>query len=368
MQDVCYNVNMKILNLFKKQRNTGAILDTRQDQEKEKDYKFEEIVASANPVNWVEKTSSEWRKFPIYDQDGSSSCVAQTLGKLLGIIYWLKNGSYVHFSATDIYQKRANKPSPGMLGIDAFNIAHDSGVTLEELVPSQKMNDAQMDNTIIPEYKRKVGEIFKIPNYVILPNGDIEVVASTIQTTGKGVMVWFFWKTDEWTDVPTIKYPTLEKSNAYLHSVTAVDFALYNGEKAIIVDDSWGSSYGKAGQRVITEDFFKARNFFSAYPLNFVFDTVDTNKPHYVFAKNLSFTTDTSVKDPDVVALQDILKYEGFFPLNTTSTGYYGAITAKGVLQFQLKYAVDSVDVLNSLGGKNVGPKTIQKLNELYGN
>ena len=102
---------------------SGAIIDIRPEEEKEKDYHFGEIVAAANPVNWVEKPQSAWRKFPIFNQDGSGSCVAQTLAKLLGILYWLKNQLYVHFSATHIYQRRSNKPYGGMAGVDAFNIA-----------------------------------------------------------------------------------------------------------------------------------------------------------------------------------------------------------------------------------------------------
>jgi peptidoglycan hydrolase-like protein with peptidoglycan-binding domain len=54
------------------------------------------------------------------------------------------------------------------------------------------------------------------------------------------------------------------------------------------------------------------------------------------------------------------------FPLNTESTGYYGSITAKGVLEWQLKHNVAPVDEINSLQGRRVGPATIAKLNEIY--
>ena len=102
-------------NIFK----SGAIIDTRLKEKKLKDFKFEEIVANVNPVNWIEKTPDQWRKFPIFQQNGSGSCVAQTEAKELGIMRWLKDGIYVHFSATDIYQQRANKPSAGMNAADA---------------------------------------------------------------------------------------------------------------------------------------------------------------------------------------------------------------------------------------------------------
>jgi hypothetical protein len=376
----------KFLNLFsKKQMGTGANLDTRSQEEKDKDYYLGEIVASINPVDWIEKPKETWRKFPIFNQNGSGSCVANTMAKLLGILYWLRNGVYVHFSALHIYQRRANKPSGGMGGVDAFDIAR-KGVTLEVLAPSQSMTDVQMDSYKIDEYKERVGEVFSIPKYVQLPIKDIDAVASVIQTTQKGVMLWFYFKIDEWTEHPIVKNPNLTASDPSVgrHSVSGVDYTLINGKKAIIIDDSWGTSYGLAGQRIIDEDFFKTRNFFAAYPLNFVFEEPIQpepvpGKPKYVFTQKLVFIPwDIANNGPidsvlnekqkkDVIALQDILKYEGFFPTNTVSTGYYGAITAKGVLGWQKKYAVASIEELDSLSGKLIGPKTIDKLNELFG-
>ncbi|MCR4342588.1 MAG: peptidoglycan-binding protein [Patescibacteria group bacterium] len=367
---------------------SGALIDTRGDAEKENDYQFGEIVAATNPVNWVEKPQSAWRKFPIFNQDGSGSCVAQTLVKLLGILYWLKNQLYVHFSATHIYQRRSNKPSGGMAGVDAFNIAR-KGATLEELVPSQNMTDSQMDGTEIPQYKQDVGSVFKIGNYVSLPIKDIDTIASVIQTTSKAVMVWFYFKGDEWTDVPTIKYSDLNlyASDTSRHSVTAVDFALYQGKKALIIEDSWGQFFGLNGQRVITEDFLRVRNWFAAYPISFAFEdqtqpqpqpSPGPTKPKYTFTKPLEFIPWDSAKNQpanvvlhenqktDVVALQNILKYEGHFPSNVASTGYYGSITAKAVYAFQVAHKVAPLSELDSLRGRRVGPKTIRALNEIY--
>ncbi len=340
----------------------GAKLDTRTEEEKLKDYKFEEIVSSTAPVNWKEKSQSQWRKFPIFDQDGSGSCVAQTMAKLLGIMYWLVNGIYVHFSATHIYQRRMNKPEGGMNGDDVFKIASE-GVTLEELVPSQKMSDSEMDAVVIPEYKKKVGEIFKISkNWITLPVKDIETVASVIQQTGKGIMLWFYFKYDEWDKDPNLKYDdvVLGATTTSRHSVAGVDFTLYNSKKAIVIDDSWGPKSGNgAGQRVIDETFFNARNWYARYPMNFQFaESSDPNKPIYTFSNDLKFSATVTYGNPDVVALQNCLKYLGLFPINTESTGYFGALTKKSVQNFQIKYGLNPDGV--------VGKITRSKLNELF--
>ena len=353
---------------------SGALIDDRPPEEKENDYQFSETVAAINPVTYVEKTSAQWRKFPIFNQNGSGSCVAQTLAKLLGVIYWLKNQVYVHFSATDIYQRRANKPNGGMGGVDAFSIA-SKGVTLEELVPSQNMTDAQMDATVIPPYKHDVGSVFKVPNYLSLPIKDIDTVASVIQTTGKAVMVWFYFEYREWTDEPTIMNPSLDMNapTTCRHSVAAVDFCLYNGKKALIIDESWGKNITQfQSQRVITEDFFKARNFYAAYPMSFIFDDqtvpvptptpTPVTKPRYTFKNELTF----GETNADIKALQDILRFEGFYPVNVSSTGFYGAITASGFYKWQLKHNVADYATLQKYMGKSVGPRSIVILNNLY--
>jgi hypothetical protein len=360
---------MSLLDLFKPQeQGTGALLDYRPDSLKEKDYKFEELVASAAPVVWEEKKPEAWRKFPIYNQNGSGSCVAQTAAKLLGISYWLKNKQYVHFSATDIYQQRVNKPNAGMGGADVFGIVAKNGATLEELAPSQKMTDRQMDSVVIPDYKREVGRVFRVSNYLTLPAGNMEQIASVIQQTGKGVMVWFYFVSSEWTEQPKLLDLSLtpNASRALRHSVTAVDFTLIKGKKFLIIEDSWGPKHGLGGQRLISEEFFAKRNFFAGYLMNFQFDQKPATKPTARFRVPMEYSPTFRVVE-DVRKLQDILKYEGLFPQNVESTGYYGSVTAKAVLEFQLKYAVASVTELKALGGKVCGSATLDKLNKLYG-
>lgn len=349
------------------QFQSGAVIDIRSAQEKVRDYKFKELVSAIDPVNWQEKSQEQWRKFPIFNQNGSGSCVAQTEAKELGIMRYLKDGNYVHFSATDIYQRRANKPAAGMAAVDVRKIAQQ-GVTLEALAPSQNLNDAQMDGQAIEPYKREVGSIFAVPNYVELPSADIETIASVIQRTQKGVMVWFYFIISEWTNRPAVIQQglDLQAQTTARHSVTAVDYTLVGGKKALIIEDSWGSSFGIAGQRVIDEDFFMARNWYAGNLVNFKFDDqtqpqpTPTPKPIHVFNVDLEFGQTNN----DIKALQDILRYEGMFPANVQSTGYFGAVTLKGVQSFQVKYGVI---VPGESGYGRVGPKTRKTLNDNYG-
>ena len=349
-------------NIFNK-KGTGAEIDIRPPSEQIKDYDFREVVASVNKVDWYEKPEKDWRSFPIFDQNGSGSCVAQTLAKMLGIMYWLIHGVYVHFSATHIYQRRSNKPNGGMIGVEAFEIVRKGGATLEVLVPSQKMTDRQMDSVDIHEYKKRVGEIFKIGNHIGTPVKDIDLIASIIQTTKKPIMTWCWASYSEWDrDVPIIKDENLTLYTAPVrHSITVVDFTLYKGKKALIIEDSWGAKRGKAGRRIITEDFFEKRNWFNRYFMNFVFNDEVIEIPSHKFSKKMYF----GENNDEIKALQDFLKALGLFPTNIGSTGFYGAITAKAVYNFQVKYKVADMGELNALQGRIVGDKTLSALNKI---
>lgn len=358
----------------------GANIDTRPEHEKEKDFSAKETIASFAPVNWVEKGPSQWRKFPIQNQDGSGSCVAQTKKKMNGINVWLKTGRYVTFSASHTYQRRFNKPESGMNGFDVFEIERKGGVTLEEFAPSELMNDSQMDAVKVEGPALEVAKIFLGANHVGFTPKNIDEVASTIQQTGKGVMVWFYFENREWTDVPVVLNPNLDlyAASTARHSVTAVDFCLWNGEKALIIEDSWGKFNQWNGQRVITESFYKARNWYARYSLGFKYEEgqpAPTPTPGHKFTMPMEFiplTPSGEISNEvlhgkqavEVVFLQDLLKKEGCMPTNISSTGYYGAITCKAVMAFQKKYGIDAS---SSPEGKHVGPKTMAQLNKIQG-
>lgn len=365
----------------------GALIDTRPQEAKAKDYRFDELVTSAAPVRWIKKKPSEYRKFPIFDQGNSGSCVAQTGKKQLGVYTAQKTGVFIPLSASHIYQRRSNRPGGGMIGDNAFQIMQQ-GTTLSVFADDERMTDAEMDAISVNPFEASIGESFKIGNYMIVGAKDIDLIASIIQETGKAVMVWFYFTGKEWTARPAVldSKLKLDAGSTIRHSVAAVDFTLTDdGKKALIIDDSWGPSAGNgAGQRVVDEDFFTARNWFAAHFMNFAFEdqtqpTPDPSpeRPKHTFSRQLDFIEWNDVKgEPadidkhtgqmsDVIWLQDVLKYEGLFPANVDSSGYYGAVTAKAVLAFQKKYKVAPDSELDPLQGRTVGPKTRQQLNKL---
>ncbi len=332
----------KILGIFNKsgggnEYNLGILFH----ESDEKIPKFNEIVAKANQVEWKEIDINKLPQYTVRNQDGSSSCVAFSMNLLASVLYQKRTGNAVDFSPRWTYSKRFNKPKEGMWAYDAFNIAANDGFLLEDILKSDNLGEVDMNSPVIYPWYKDVAAPFRLDKNepISLPVGDIDAVASVIQTTKKPVMVWFNFGSGEWNKVVSLS----SKNAEYAHSVVAIDYGMYQGKKCLVIQDSWGLIDNTfSGKRIIPEDFYAKRNLFAGYPMRFKFDA-NTDKPHY---------------DGSVKSLQDCLKYEGLFPGNVDSTGVFGTITTNAVKAFQAKYGLAQVGT--------VGPLTTKKLEELY--
>ena len=340
----------------------GACIDNRTEEEKKKDYNIKEVVASVAVVDWKEKKEQDWRKFQDQNQGQSGSCVMNTIKKLASVLLWLKEKTYIPFSAA-FYQLRSNKPEPGMIGVEAFEIWRKNGLPLEQLVPSENMTDAEMDAIQVEQYEKDIAKNFAISNHIGLDNGDFETLASVIQQTGKAIMAWFYFTSEEWSKlVPTIDVSDLSLFSALRHSVAVVDFFLVDGKKYLLIEDS--AHFGGLTRRLISEEFFKSRNFFIRYPMTFKFqenveeENIETD---ICFKYDLEFGMKNNLY---VVKLQNLLKKLGYFPENIDSTGNYGAITVKAVKDFQLAKGI--ISSVEDLGAGRCGPKTREFINSNY--
>ena len=332
--------------------------DLRSEIDKEKDYSQIEFVASASPVNWVGKQLHEWRSFPTLNQFFTFKCVAFTVAKLAIINFWLKTKEIIIFSPNSIYDYRANKPEGGMIGNNAFEIWQDKGISLVAVCKSDQVKES--DPVFISLFAKEVAKGFKLGNHITIPAGDFDRVASTIQITGKGVMVWFYFTSREWSrEVPKImdNLAGPYESRSSRHSVTAGDFGVplgfvatlaeINGKQALKIEDS--AHFGVISVRYITREFFNARNFLAKYPMQFNYeDPAQPTVPKPVYVKG------------NTVSLQNSLKHYGTFPSNIASTGFFGPITAKAVSLFQIK------EGLHPTGTGTVGPLTAARLKLLY--
>lgn len=328
--------------------NYKGASDLRTPEEKARDFVQTEFVASASPVNWVEKLPHEWRSFPVLNQFFTFKCVAFTTAKLALINFWLKTKELLKFSPNSIYDYRTNKPSPGMVGEDAFLIWEDKGISLEAVARSEQIREE--DPFELSLFSKEVAKGFKLGNHITIPDKDFDRVASTIQVTGKGVMTWFYFTSREWS--PEIPIVMDSLTNPYVqeasrHSVTAVDYGLINGKEYLKIEDS--AHFGGRNIRYVSREFFVARNFLIKYPMQFNYE--DPANPTLPKPKYINGNT---------VSLQNCLKHYGTFPINIASTGVFGPITRKAVSDFQVR------EGLHPTGTGAVGPLTDARLKVLY--
>lgn len=320
-------------------KNYIGCIDTQTSEQKQKNYKFEEVCTAPAPVIWLER---DWLKlYPIRDQAQSGTCVTQTYANELGIIFKQKYNEWIDFSASFPYQARKYPSTSGCNSEDVYSVFPKIGNLYEQFMPSQKMSDSQVMLVPKKSYYDDLAKVYKVAR-IELPI-DFETIASTIQATGKGVMVWFRFSSAEWTNTPKV----LPQPTTSGHSVTAIDYILKGGKKYLVIQDSWGLNYAMVGYRLISEEYFKARCFLASYLMNFVpqNNEVLPERPHFVLNS--------------VSKAKDCLKWEGLFPANVPSNDVADNIFRTALISYQKRYIINP-----TLG--NFGPLTNAHLLSIY--
>lgn len=343
---------------------TGLIIDPRLKEKQQEDFEAKEIL-KAVPVKWIPKKPEDFRYipgYPVFHQDNSGSCVAQTIAQLLGVENYLEEKKFVCYSARDIYSSRKNFPNPGMWTQNGMEIGYKQGASLEQLMLSQKLNEKEMNKSIdrktIDEQMALIG---KGGNYLKVSLRNFDEVAQILKT-GKAVTIGARFNPGDWRTGEVIT----RMKGSYGHLVTGLDFGLWKGKRALFFKNSWGSEWGFKGWGVITEDRIAGLHPFSYYFQVLKNTWRDSDavvpKPRFNFKHNLVYGSRTL----EVEKLQEALKFLELFPQNTISTGMYLNITASAVMKFQIKYKVASIEELNFLRGRRVGSKTRKVLNEIF--
>lgn len=322
--------------------HSGALPDDVSEEEKAKRYDQSEVVATVGPVSWIKKKN--YRSFPVRKQDGSGSCVMQSLEKERGIVAQNKYGEFVIFSANPSYQLRANPGTSGSNFDDLVKATNYGGI-LEVLSPSQSLTDIQMMAVPKGKYFDDMAKIFGAKRITMA--NDIDVIASTIENTGKGVGITIRFGKGEWFYNQEVKELLPPDQWIWGHRVCAVDYTLNEaGVKCLVIEDS--ACEDGFPQRLVPESFLLHRsNWKPNYMMNFkTYAELDIipEKPHF---------------DGSIISAQKCFKYEGFFPANVSEIENWGPVTIKACVGFQQKYGIEP-----ALG--NLGPITRGKLLELY--
>lgn len=360
------------------EQSTGAILDPRPIVERLQDWRDEETgLASAATLIWddIDLKDLEDPYPPRRYQKSSSSCMAQSGATVLGVEN-TSEGDFIVLSALPTYRNRSNYPGEGMHLQEILSYLCKPYACLEEQLPSQNMTEGEMnaaakDLTVDQENK---AEFYRANGYFTLPI-DIDKVAGIIEQ-GKAVeLIMFFLREEYWKEVPIIKESGLKNNSddfrIQRHGIAAVKYGMYKGKKAIVIKDSSGPSSSikvngqPSGLRIITEDFFDRRCYGAGYLIYRKNEADTTPKPHHTFTTPLWYGL---MGNADVVALQDILKYEGHFDINTPSTGNMLQMTCSALKKSQVAHGIMDFADEPDVRKVRFGPKSTALYNSLYGN
>lgn len=343
-------------------------------EEEAKLIRVEEIIpnAAAAAPAMKETDPSKWKTWPRRDQAQSSSCTYQARAKAAGILREQATGEFVEYSAAG-YNDRSNAPDEGSSPYEAFVNWKEDGIGLEVLEPSQLLSEADLAKVKRSPFDKEVAKISRIDDFAGLPVGDFDAIVATLAATGKGIPLGFFATSKEWKrDVPVILDPTLTAGRAGVrHEVTATaNFGIWNGEEGFTIEDSWGGTgIQDKGVRWITRSFFEKRNYIlPLYPLTFkTYQQIGVvpARPKVRFDRDLEF----GMSGADVRSLQEVFKWEGFFPANHPGSELFHNLTLECVRKFQVRYGIFPEGTASTTPGfGRVGPKTRAVLNKLYSN
>jgi hypothetical protein len=332
---------------------TGVAKDPRTKEEKKKDWNAKELLGFAPVVEWKEK--KEWKSFTPRNQKSTSSCVPQSISKILEVNEKKETGKTIVFSASKPYADRTNEGEGSYL-YEMLKYAVEGKYTTEDNIQSQNLNsDNEMSEKARnwSERDTKIGLKYSGKSYLLI-DLNMDTIAYWV-SQGYGVSALFYFNSKEWSPkYPVIKDKSLTRDRALCHAVSVVDFGLISKKKFLKIEDS--AHFGGRVERWISEDFFKR-----CFGAGFIFDKPNEEPisiPHE-FTKIMTFgQTSTEIK-----FLQERLKVEGYFPLNIPSSGFFGEITRQAVEKYQRDNKVASEWELNLVKGKIVGKKSIQALN-----
>lgn len=314
----------------------GVVEDPRSLDEKALDYKHEDLAMGEVPLNWVDIKDKVIKTYEIQNQDGSLSCVAQAVAKLLAI-HELKEGrSYTRLCPKVIYDFRENYPQGGMWLPNALAIGCSVGACEETMLPCDMKGETFMnDKSLISAEMLNNALNYRGLYYFEITDRSIDNIAQVL-AQDYGVLLGFRFDYDEWTDVPVVHADSTKKLG---HGTAGTDYCLYEGEKSLNMDDSWGPGQAKGGTRIITERFLNARCFYAGYI---------TSLPNFRFTKTLRYGS----VGIDVRKLQEVLNKNG---ANIIIDGKFGNRTKVAVILYQKAHSL--------VGDGIVGPKTREVLN-----
>lgn len=335
--------------------NPGGIKD-RVDN---RDFQFSEVGFGTPPFDWNKGYDVEKELtivLPVKDQGNSFSCGGQAWATYAGALEAFFSKTLEERSAKFFYAQTYQQGG-GSNGRDNANVFINSGAARETVLTSYENGNPPSEAFItrgqdITDTSRNDATSDRGFSYA-QTGTSMDTIAQALRDNHGVVLGIDGQNNGTWVSA----FPKAPTHTEWRHWVYAGKAKIIDDKKYVGVLNSWGKTIGEQGWQWIAEDFFNKGHVWSGWT------HVLANPPPSGFHHN--FVTDLHFNESggDTAALQTALQIDGEFAKNVNTTGFYGDVTRRAVLDFRTKYRIDSIsDPL----GKSVGPLTRQKLNFLF--
>lgn len=308
------------------------------------------LASSGEPFDWDKGYSVDFN-LRAKNQMSSYACG----GFACSYYMQVKEGKDVQ-SPKFIYANTWAKPNGGTSYEALGNWLRNKGSCDESLcvsfLPDGTTNERFItNNKDITEWAYKDAQTNKIERYAKVKVNTIDEVAKALRDN-RGVILGVWgqdngtWRTDN--PKPPVK-------NEWAHWVFGVEAGMYKGKKGIRFINSWGNLTGDNGYQWLTEEYFP-KGMFLVWTMTDKYEI-----PKHEFVKTIKY----GEKSEEVKFLQMKLESLGHLIMpKGVAYGYYGNLTTKAVLDFQIKNNVAPMSELAKLAGRLVGPATRKMLNQ----
>lgn len=341
--------------------SNGALFDSRTSVQREKDYSVHELPAAAAIVTFQNPKPTSLSA-TVFNQWYVGSCVPHGFYTQLEYEGLLPPGG---MSQLRVYRKRANYPQAGSIGVDVYDKIRAGQSINADFPTPDGFTEAQAT-----AMQLIVGDkLIKDFNYFQYVDAQGKLTPELVPpdiAAGKAVAIFIYATEGEWAQqYVEVKTQNLDPNTAYVrHCICIIpkgDFT-ENGKQWLAVHDS--AKFAGIHLRYITYDFLLKRAYFASkvYPKA----SVPVPTPPPAPSKKPTAVCQYGDSGAPVTALQAFLAAEGKLDKKYI-TGYYGAITAKAVLWWQLehwdkfaeKYKDTTIPALLELAGKYWGPQSV---------
>jgi len=335
----------------------SALPDNRPEEARKNDYKDEEVMPPAGAGEVVPFKNKRITKLTatVFNQWYVGSCVPH--GFLTALEYEGIITKDELKSQLRAYRKRSNYPGEGSIAVDMWDKIRGGVSPLADAPTKERMTEAQaaaMPLVLGDPVLKDRFNYYNITDYNRIP----EYVAA-----GKAIPVFFYATKSEWSrEYVRLIEPNLNIHDAYVrHCITLVpkgDFT-EDGIKYLTVHDS--AAFGNRHLRYMPLDFLLKRCYYAGR-------AESKQPPVPVEPPVVDRIPDVACKLNDrgeaVLALQRFLFDDGKLAAQHV-TGFYGPLTAKAVLWYQLsrwQKFKSTIPELLELKGESWGPQSINSL------